>query len=448
MADKIPRLVIAGTSSGSGKTTVVCAILTALKKRGIAISAFKCGPDFIDPMFHEKAIGIPSKNLDSFFCNEELLKALFYKQAGSSQISVVEGVMGYYDGIAMDKYLGSTYHIAKIINAPVVLVVNARGMALTCASLIKGIMDFKKDSNIKGIILNNVSKAVYTALKPVIEGELNVSVIGYMPRSEDLSLESRHLGLVTPENIKDITKKLIRLGEIAEECIDMKSLIAAANSAVPLQVKPLPVNKAKKRVKIAIARDAAFCFYYKDNIELLKELGGEIVYFSPLKDKKLPEADGLVLGGGYPELYCRELSENKAMLSDINKKLNEGLPCLAECGGFMYLHNTIEDTNGKAFKMVGFINGNALYRGKLVRFGYIAITDNVSKEEVKAHEFHYWDSTNNGTDFSAVKPNGSNWQCMHRYKNVVCGFPHIFYYSNTDFAEAFVSRCISFKENT
>lgn len=455
MAHNLPRIIIGAASSGSGKTTITCGILKALKNRGVRVSAFKCGPDYIDPMFHESVLGIPSKNLDCFFCSDELIKKLFYKQAKHSGLSVIEGVMGYYDGIAMDKTQASTYHLAKTLQAPVVLVINAKGMALTAASLIKGVMEYKNDSNIRAVILNNTSKQVYTALKPIIEEELNINVIGYLPYSEECAFESRHLGLLTPDSIKNLYAKTEKLGLLAEECIDIDRLINIANKADNLNIALTEEKKENRFVKIGIARDNAFCFYYKDNLELLESFGCEIHYFSPLKDNRLPEnIDGIILGGGYPELYCRELSSNKAMLADIRQQLEKGLPCLAECGGFMYLHKTVEDKNKNCFDMAGIIDSNAFYCGKLVRFGYITLSamDNCyvcnKGEQIKAHEFHYWDSTDNGNMFKAEKPGGSrSWDCIHQYKNVICGYPHIFYYSNPGFAEGFVAKCVEYKES-
>lgn len=447
MSEKISSVVIAGAGSGSGKTTICCAMLAALKARGISPSVFKCGPDYIDPMFHEKALGIPSKNLDSFFCDDELLKYLYIKQAEKSCFALIEGVMGYYDGQAADSTAASTYNTAKILGSPVVLVINAKGMAHTALAVIKGIADYKADSNISAVILNNASKGVYLSLKPVIESELNIKVIGYMPYNGNNRIDSRHLGLVTPESIADVKEKIDRLGKLAEECIDLDELIKIADTSEKITADYISAVYKKNNVKIAVAKDEAFCFYYRDNIELLEEMGCKIEYFSPLRDKFLPEAaDGIILGGGYPELYCSELSGNRSMLCDIKAKLEGGMPALAECGGFMYLHKKVEDRDKNSFDMVGIINSNAFYTGKLVRFGYITLTDAKGKG-IKAHEFHYWDSTQNGSEYTAVKPNGKGWTCMVRYKNIICGYPHLFYYSNPDFAADFVKRCEKYKES-
>lgn len=444
-------VLISASSSGSGKTTVVCGILSALKKRGLNISAFKCGPDYIDPMFHSKILGIKSKNLDSFFCDDKTLKLLYGRDSEKSDISVIEGVMGYYDGLSMESDRASSYEVAKILKANVILVLNAKGMALSSIALIKGFKEFRADSNIKGVILNNISKPIFEKLKPVIENELGIKALGFLPKIDALGIESRHLGLITPEEIKDINNRLERLGEITEESIHIDEIIKIAKNSEELEIENEEEKQSIKqeKIKIAVASDNAFCFYYKDNLELLKELGCEIEYFSPLKDKNLPKGiKGIIIGGGYPELYLKELSENKEMLREIKESIENNMPILAECGGFMYLNEAIEDEEGKAFEMVGAINGRAIKKDRLVRFGYITLTAEKDTyvlkkgEKIKAHEFHYWDCIDNGDSFRADKPTGNrNWQCIHSYKNLICGFPHIYFYSNKKFAENFVKKC-------
>lgn len=450
MKIKIPKVMISAPGSGSGKTTVVCGILKALKNRGINVSACKCGPDYIDPMFHKKVLGVQSNNIDSFFCEEDLLKNLFYEHTKESDITVIEGVMGYYDGFSMTDFNASSYDTARILKVPVILVINAKGMALTVVSVIKGIQEFKKDSNIKGIILNNVPKKVYESMKDVIKGNTGIDVFGYLPYNKEYSFESRHLGLITPYEIDGILKKTEALGKTAEECIDIDGIIKIAGDSEYIDVYDNIENRySENATKIGIAFDDAFCFYYKDNIELLKLLGCEIVFFSPINDKKLPYGiSGFIIGGGYPELYLEKLSENISMLSDIREKIKQGMPCLAECGGFMYLHKNIKDKDGKSFKMAGIIDGDAFYGGKPVRFGYITLTSDKDcflierGSKIKGHEFHYWDSTENGNLFLAEKPGSRiKYNCMYEYKNFVGGFPHIFYYSNTDFIKNFVKKC-------
>ena len=437
-------IVITAPASGGGKTTVSCALMAALKKRGMRVSAFKCGPDYIDPMFHERALGIPSANLDAFFCGEELLKGLYARHSLDSDITVVEGVMGYYDGVDFSDTYASTYHIAKTLALPAAAVINARGAALSAAAVIKGMADFRQDSNIKAVIFNNISEGTYSRLKPAVENELDISVCGFLPHTEECIFSGRHLGLADAES-EAVLKKIDRLALLAEKYIDIDKITAIANEC-PKNSTAMPRHKKAADVTIAVARDKAFCFYYKDNIELLEDMGCVISYFSPIADSALPPADGLILGGGYPELYARELSENKPMLLDIRRALEGGMPCLAECGGFMYLHRRMQGKDGSFYDMAGLINADALYTDKLVRFGYIELSEDKSclldkDETLKAHEFHYWDSTDNGALFKAKKPSGREWRCIHLYKNTLCGFPHIYYYSNPDFARRFVLKC-------
>ena len=450
MKVKIPRIMISALNSGGGKTTVTCGILKALKNRGINVSACKCGPDYIDPMFHKNVLGIDSKNLDSFFCDENLLKSLFYNHGKYSDITVIEGVMGYYDGSSVDNFRASSYDVARILKIPVVIVINGKGMALTAASIIKGLVDFKKDSNIKGVILNNISKNSYTLLKDVIEKNTEVDVIGYLPYDEEYFFESRHLGLVSPCDLGNMAQKIKKLGRAAEECIDIEKIVSISENVCPISFEKIFEKYGFRNfVKIGVAFDSAFCFYYKDNIELLERLGCEIVYFSPIMDEKLPSGiSGVIFGGGYPELYLEELNKNIKMRSDVKMNIENGMPCLAECGGFMYLHKTVKDKENKSYEMVGIIEAEAFFVGKLIRFGYIELTSGEDcfllkkGEKIKAHEFHYWDSSDNGNLFLAEKPTGNRaWECVKSYKNVICGFPHIFYQDNVHFAENFVKRC-------
>lgn len=441
------KILITAIGSGSGKTTAACALLAALKTK-MRVSAFKCGPDYIDPMFHT-ALGITCGNLDPFFCDEGLLKDIFAAQALSTaaDITVIEGVMGYYDGINMTER-ASTYTVAGVLDCPVILVINARGMAAGIPAVIKGMAEYKPDSNIRGVILNNTSEYVFTALRPKIEA-LGIAALGFLPRDERFNIESRHLGLVTPKEIADIDEKMRILGESALKNIDIERLLdIAADFEPPAGIKrpyPVPVRK------IAVARDNAFCFYYRENIEFLKENGCEIVYFSPLADKALPNGiDGLILGGGYPELYLKALSENTAMKNSVKAALEHGLPCLAECGGYMYLQKSIVDRENN-YPMVGFIDSAAENKGRLQRFGYIYLTAQTDEflnkgEKIRAHEFHYFDSTNNGTAFTAEKENGKKWNCIHIKNNCICGYPHIFYPAAPAYINKFLDICTNFRK--
>ncbi|WP_347562801.1 cobyrinate a,c-diamide synthase [Clostridium sp. HBUAS56017] len=447
-----PRVMIAATSSGSGKTMITCGLLQALVNRRMKVTSFKCGPDYIDPMFHSKVIGTKSRNIDTFFADKNTIYYLMNKATKDMDISVIEGVMGYYDGLAGISTEASSYDVANATNTPVVLVVNCRGMSLSILPIIKGFLEFKENSCIKGVILNQISEMMYPQIKKLIEENLSIKVFGYVPVLKDLVIESRHLGLVTPNEITDLKEKLNKLSDQFEKTININEIINLANSAKELEYNKPQVLKLEGNPKVAVAYDEAFCFYYQENIELLKEMGATVEYFSPIRDKKLPKnISGLILGGGYPELYAEALSNNKAMLEEIKYAIDKGLPCIAECGGFMYLHESMEDNENKFHNMVGVIGGKTYKTSNLGRFGYInlkAIKDNFlcnKGSSIKAHEFHYWDSESSGESFIAEKPlRKRSWNCINSTNNLLAGFPHLYYYSNTEIPQEFIKRCIEF----
>ena len=439
----VPRLMLVSAMSGGGKTTAACALIRALKNRGHKISPFKCGPDYIDPMFHKISCGKDSVNLDLFFMTPEALKTAFCENTEGSDLAVIEGVMGCYDGMAMDSTAASSYDIAQQLDCPIVLIILARGMAYTIVPIIKGLLSEDKSRRIKAVILNNVSCMTYMQLKPVIERETGIKAAGYIPRL-DTVLKSRHLGLVTPD--ENTEKTISQTADAISETIDIKMLLDIASDCSEFQYTESKFDLSYD-VNIGVAYDEAFCFYYKDNIDILKSMGAKITYFSPLNDKKLPDnLDGIILGGGYPEVYADKLSKNEDLLGDIKNKIQNGIPCLAECGGFMYLHSTMEGEDGKEYKMADVIKGRAFKTDKLVRFGYINISGEnefiKDSECLKAHEFHYWDSTANGNDCLAVKPSGKrSWECIHAGGNIFAGFPHLYYRSNLNFIRRFLSKC-------
>lgn len=445
------RIIISGTGSGCGKTTVVCAMLTALKKRGLNVSSFKCGPDYIDTMFHEKAIGTSSYNLDSFFCDDDTLRFLLDENSITSDISVIEGVMGYYDGNADGR--GSAYSISQITDTKSVIVIDCKGMGASIGAVMKGFLTFREKNNIIGFIFNRLPLSLTETVKKLCS-ELGTEFLGIMPKSE-ISFESRHLGLVTADEIDDIKSKLSLLGELAEKHILLDRIIKLAESN-PLSYIPPEISRfcGSEKPVIAVAKDEAFCFIYKENLSLLEKLGCEIVYFSPLDDAEIPEsADGIILYGGYPELYTQRLSENKAMHESIRNSAKNKMPIIAECGGFMYLHTVMENSERIGYKMADVIQGKAFKTDKLQRFGYITMTaekDNLlaaKGESITAHEFHYWDSTNCGDAFTARKNNRKEWKCCVSDNTMYAGFPHIYFYGNISAAERFVKKCAEYRRN-
>lgn len=457
---RMPRVIISATGSGSGKTLITCGILQALMNRKMKVASFKCGPDYIDPMFHSKVIGEPCKNLDTFFTDTNTTRYLFGKVAKDAEISVIEGVMGFYDGVAGISHKASSYHMAKTLQAPVVLIINCKGMSCSIVPMIKGFLEYEKDSNIKGVILNQISPMLYKDIKILIEEKLPVSVIGYVPNVSEFVIESRHLGLVTPDDIEDIQVRLKKLAEVLEETINIDLLLFIANQTEELEYEDISFEKVysqkdsqNKAPRIAVAKDEAFCFYYRDNLELLEELGASLVFFSPIRDKALPDnIDGILLGGGYPEIYAKELSENISMIESMKRACNEKIPCIGECGGFMYLHEELEDMEGKNYSMVGLIKGKAYKTNKLSRFGYIELKSNqedsycAEDEVIKAHEFHYWDSTSCGTSFIASKPlRTRTWECIHENDWLLAGYPHLYYYSNPMIPRRFLEKCLEYR---
>lgn len=446
----LPRFMIAAPASGSGKTLVTCGLLQALVNRGLKVASFKCGPDYIDPMFHSRVIGTRSKNLDAYFVEEDTLRYLFGRTAEQCDISVVEGVMGFYDGVSFDGTDASSCDVSNKLGIPVVLLVNCRGASISSLAVLKGFKEFR-ENNIRGVIFNQMSKKVYDAVAPLVR-EMGIEPFGYVPKVTDLVLESRHLGLVLPGEIDALKEKLNRLAEVLEDSLDMDSIISMAEGAPDLHYEAPDVGRIEGKVRIGLADDDAFCFTYEDNVELLERCGAEIVRFSPMRDERLPDVDGIVLSGGYPELHGAELEANVSMLDDIRRKVTGGLPCVAECGGFMYLHERMEDRDGVERRMCGVIPGRTWDSGKLCRFGYVTLSPVTSEGvtrgplTVKGHEFHYWDSECNGDDWEATK-RGNSYRCINDNGTMIAGYPHLYYYSNPEMALRFVERCMEHRDS-
>ncbi len=436
------RILIAGTHSGCGKTTVTCALLAALKARGLELTAFKCGPDYIDPMFHRVAIGIPSHNLDPFFCTEKQLRKLFAARAKG--LSIIEGAMGYYDGIG-PKGQSSSYHVAKATDASAILVIDVKGMYASAGAVLKGFLKFRSDSRIQGVIFNGASPILYEGLRQVAR-DANIIPMGFLPKVPELSIPSRHLGLLTAGEIQNIQQRLCCLGELAQQYIDLDEVLAIAAKAQPITVVP---KRAKPLlgVRVAIAQDEAFCFLYQENLELLQELGCDLCFFSPLRHVALPQhIGGLYLPGGYPELYLDGLCGNTSMRQTIKDAIGNGLPTIAECGGFLYLHDMLD-----GFPMTGVICGAAYRTEKLQRFGYATLTakrDNLlcnTGKSIRVHEFHYYESENCGEDFAAHKASGtSTYACCHASDTLFAGFPHLYFPANPEFTKNFVQKAIEY----
>jgi cobyrinic acid a,c-diamide synthase len=427
--------------------------MAAMTRRGLTIQAFKCGPDYIDPLFHSHITGRPSRNLDPFLLPESTLCHLFRKNSREAACSVVEGTMGFYDGLSMTTE-ASTYEVAKMTKTPTLLVLTARGTSTSLAALVKGFVDFRPQNGIAGLLLNETSQNLYASLKPMLECETGLEVLGYLPRMEDCSLESRHLGLVMASEVENLDMKLARLAEQAEHTLDIDRILAhAAAAPAPPEGLPFPPSFAPGPFRLAVARDEAFCFYYRDALDLLEEAGGQLVFFSPLSDTNLPDAHGLYLGGGYPELHGARLAANVSMQQDIRRHVEAGLPTFAECGGFMALCGSLRTDEG-VFEMSGALEGDVFMTQHLTRFGYVTLT--AKRQSVLApqgwtgrgHEFHYSDGTNNGDGFIVSKSDGRAWEGIHASKSLHAGYPHLHLCGDPRLAANFARACVEYRKKT
>ena len=437
------QFLLAAPRSGSGKTTMTCALLMALKRRGCAPCAFKSGPDYIDPMFHRAVLGVESRNLDLFFSAPETVRTLYAKGAAGHGAAVCEGAMGFYDGLGGVSDRASAWHLADTLGLPVLLVVEPKGQSLTLAAELKGLDSFRAPSHIAGILLNNCTARMHALLAPMLEKETGLPVLGFLPKLPEAVIGSRHLGLYTAAEVENLQQKLALLADAAEEHIDWPRLLALCEKEPP--ALPVQPETPPARVRIAVAQDEAFCFTYAETLEAFRDAGAEVVFFSPLRDTALPEnIGGLYLPGGYPELYARPLSENKTMRDAIRDAVNGGLPTVAECGGFLYLGQTLEDASGTAWPMAGVLPGKGVKVGRLVRFGYADMTAKADSllfhagEHLYIHEFHHWDSTDNGSGFSVWKSEKAQWECGFASMSLYAGFPHL-YWAGTPLPRRFVS---------
>lgn len=445
---QIPRVMIAGTSSGCGKTTAVCAVLSLLLRRSVKTAAFKCGPDYIDPMFHRAVTGVDCTNLDPYFCDRDTLCRLLAHRADGHALAVLEGVMGYYDGTGVTGTANSTYTVASGTDTPVILTVNAKGAAASLLAVIEGFLRFVPHSGITGVIFNNISAMTYAHLKALCAEHFGeeLAVLGYLPRLDEACLlGSRHLGLITAAEITDLKDRLGAIADIAEKTLDLDAILALADTAPALSCTT-PEMPALPPVRIAVAKDKAFCFAYSETLALFEKLGAEIVPFSPLANEPVPDVHGLYLPGGYPELYADRLESNTISRNSVRDAVAGGMPTIAECGGFLYLGKTLD---GKA--MCGALPHESAKTEKLVRFGYVTLTARrdgllcAAGDTLRAHEFHYWDSDLCGKDFTAEKTNGRKYDCAVMTDTLYAGYPHLYLYANPQAAERFYRACLTYK---
>ena len=429
---------------------MACALLASLKRQGRTPCAFKCGPDYIDPMFHRAVLGVESHNLDLFFSSPETVRALYAQGAAGHGAAVCEGAMGFYDGLGGVTPTASAWHLADTLGLPVLLVLRPKGASLTLAALVQGLLNFRKPSHIAGILLNDCKPALYNMLAPMLEAETGLPVLGYLPPLPEAAIASRHLGLYTAAEVDDLQQKLSLLADAAADTLDWPRLRALCEGPAP--AAPQTPDQTPPQVKIAVARDEAFCFAYAETLEALQSAGAEPVFFSPLQDAALPAGiGGLYLPGGYPELHAAALSANKTMLQSVKNAIESGLPTAAECGGFLYLGQALEDSAGKSYPMAGVLPGQGGRVGRLVRFGYASLTAKADSmlfqkgESLPVHEFHHWDSTANGADFTAAKSNGKTWDCGFANEHFYAGFPHL-YWAGTPLPQRFAAAARRYHE--
>ena len=451
-------LVIAGTHSGCGKTTVAIGIIAALTRRGLSLQPFKVGPDFIDPGYHEMACGVPSRNLDGWMLSRRYTIEAFVRLSRGKDLALIEGVMGLYDGYGGKGEKGSTAQIAKWLTSPVVLVVDASSMARSAGALVYGFEKFDRKVTIAAVIFNRVgSKKHYHYLKDAIEGRCRAKVIGYLPRDTSLTIPERHLGLVTAQEHTLAEDYLKRIALLTERFINIPQLLRLGSPLTKVKLTathPARQGREKVRVvKIGIAYDEAFCFYYPDNLELLQQQGAELIYFSPLRDTSLPRGvDGIYLGGGYPELYARDLAINKVMRREIKEFALSGGTVYAECGGLIYLGRALKDFNNNHYEMAGVFPFTIRMEKKLTTLGYYtvkAMNDTIISrkgEVIRGHQFRY--STLEEVPASLKRvyhlrkgDHGKVEREGFSYKNVLASYVHLHFGSNINCARHFIESC-------
>ena len=494
----IECLITAG-ASGSGKTSVVVGLLSLLQKKGYNVGSFKCGPDYIDPMFHRAVMGVESHNLDLFLASADRVKEFYQRYSAGKTAVICEGAMGYFDGLGGITDEASAWKVADTLDLPVIAVIDAKGASLSIAAQILGLKSLRQPHHIVGVILNKCSKMLYQRLKPVLEAETGVKIIGCLPYVEGAEFSSRHLGLYTAGEISDINQRIDKIAAALDDSLDFEAFeelckrnvkagdgveqveledsknCASEGEDCTLDGRKTCANelgyaesrktcancgkpdastdcKTHAKAKIAVARDDAFCFLYEETLDTLKEQGAELVFFSPLHDEGLPKGvSGLYLPGGYPELFAGELSFNEDMLKDVKSAIESGLPTVAECGGFLYLCESLEDGNGDIYEQVGIFKGAATNKEKLVRFGYSLLSQEEDSllfrkgEEVPMHEFHYWDAADPGSDLLATKPlGGRSYRCAYSTDTLYAGFPHLYLAGKPKLAARFVEKAAAF----
>ncbi len=447
------RVVIAGTESGVGKTTIATGLMAALTAAGYNVQPFKVGPDYIDPGFHSLVTGNYSRNLDSYFMGEDGVKEVFLQWAKQANISIIEGVMGLFDGKGKEG-VSSTASIAKTLQAPVILIIDGEKLAQSGAALAYGYKNFDPELDVRGVILNNIAgPGHYRLIKEAIEEGTGLKVVGYLPASKKLKLPERHLGLVPTHESAELTSYFRELTAATNENIDLDMIIELAAGADPdlsLSKKSIfPAVESKYQVRLGVAYDQAFNFYYRDNLDILEMLGAELIYFSPMSEKRLSDVDGLYIGGGFPESFLKELAANSSMQEDIYNQIEKGLPVYAECGGYMYLTRGISN-----YSMVGIIPTETLLENQLQAIGYVefkALKDTILMKEgqiARGHVYHYSRMKElEGENFCYQIIDGVDRKLKtgYSYKNMLASYVHLHFGYNSSIPENFLKSCLEYK---
>ncbi|WP_280770275.1 cobyrinate a,c-diamide synthase [Salipaludibacillus daqingensis] len=457
--EKSRRLVIAGTSSGVGKTTLTIGIMSALKQKGLIVQGFKCGPDYIDPSYHTAVSGRKSRNLDSWMLKEQTLKEVLHKGSIGADISIIEGVMGLYDGKDPTSDEGSTADISVMTDSPVLLVVQCNAMARSAAAIVKGFQLFNENVNIVGVIANQVgSEGHYFLVKKAIEQECQIPVVGYLTKDTNLTMPERHLGLIPSVERGELTPFFDEIGKVVSQTVDLDQIydISQTSPAVEQQSDLFTRRQNTPVVKLAIARDEAFNFYYEENLELLEAYGAELVYFSPLLGETLPTGvHGLYIGGGFPEEYAEKLSSFIDVKNSIKHAIERGMPTFAECGGFMYLCESMVTSDKLTYPMVGLLPGVISMTDRLAALGYREVSGLKGNfllnngEKVRGHEFHYSTYEARESMNAAFETEGRHGFTKEGVvtNNLVAGYTHLHFASNPSLAESWIHRCLEWKND-
>lgn len=457
MNKSFSRIILAGTHSGVGKTTITMGIMQALIKRGLVVQPYKVGPDYIDPGFHTALAGRACRNLDSYFFTKDVLLELFSRQAKKADLALIEGVMGLYDGLAENPALGSTAHVAKILKAPVILIIDASKIAASAGAVVLGYKTFDPDVDLAGCIVNRISgETHYQLVKKSIEEKSGVKVLGYLPKDNSFGLAERHLGLRPAQEV-NVGRIGQRITGAAEKFIDLDALIAIGEKAPPLPLFKSVIfasRPGRKEISIAVARDKSFHFYYQDNLDILEHGGARLRFFSPLKSKSLPAGtSGVYIGGGFPEMCAAKLAANKTLLAELKAKSRAGLPIYAECAGLMYLMKELQTQDGRIFPMTGIFPGRTRLGKRLSLFGYYQASSEAETilgprgSVCPGHLFH-WSYTTRmpGADVFKLRKRGKVFYDGYARDKTVATYLHFHFAANVGLAANFIASCRRYQD--